>query len=108
MFRQRFIQKCVVRVENAQDGAVVLKEVGEEANRLLIHCAPQLAEGREVACAFLVERVEAVDVQPLAGEFRRQPSRARVAKHPPRLHQQRLGFVQVPHSRRRAQLPVGH
>ncbi len=45
----------------------------------------RLGELGKVPLALFVERVEVVDVQPLAGELGRQPPHARVAEHPPRL-----------------------
>jgi hypothetical protein len=45
----------VIGVEQVEHGAVALEEVGEEADRLLVHRAAQRGEGREQPFALLVE-----------------------------------------------------
>ena len=52
---QRIIQERVVGVEDVEHRAVVLKQVGEELNRLLVHRAAQADERGEVPLALFVE-----------------------------------------------------
>ena len=68
----------MVGVEDIEHGAVALEEVGEEPDGLLVHRAPERGELGEDLLALLVVRVEAADVEPLAGELggeRAAPSR---------------------------------
>ena len=98
---QRLVEERVVGVEDVEHRAVALEEVGEEPDRFLVHRAAEADEGREVPLALLVERVEVVDVQPLAGELGRQAADLVVLEHPPRLGREHLGVAQSA-ARRRA------
>ena len=51
---------CARVLEDVEHRAVALKQVGEEANRLLIHRAAQPGESREVPLALLAQLVEVV------------------------------------------------
>jgi hypothetical protein len=85
----------MVAIEEADDGRVVLKGVGEVANRFFVHRAAQLGEFREMAFALLVERVELVDMQPLAREFPGHAFDTRVLHHPFRLRAEHFRLPQV-------------
>src|SRR5262245_55341829 len=82
---ERLVQKRVIRVEDFEHRTIALKQIGEKANRLLIHRAAQSGKGREMPLALFVEGIKIVDVQPLTGKFRREPPSAIIAQHPVRL-----------------------
>ena len=106
MLREVFVQERVVRVQDVEHRAVALEEIGEEANRFFIHRAAQAGEAREVPLAFLAQLVEAVDVQPGAGELGRQSPHARVAEHPAGLRGEHVGVAQLALDGEVAQLGV--
>ena len=85
VLREVGIQERVIRIEDVQHRAVVLEQVGEETNRLLVHRAAQTGEGWEMAVALLAQFIEVVNVQPGAGELRREPARTFVLQHSTRL-----------------------
>ena len=95
MLREVGVQEGVVGIEDVQDRAVALEEVGEKPDRLLIHRAARSGEGGEVAFALLAQFVEVVDVQPGAGEFGRQPACAVVLHHAAHLRGEHVGLPQL-------------
>ena len=96
MLRQFLVQKRVVRVEQRQDRAIVLEEIGEKQDRLLLHRPPQGRERWKYRLTLLIMLSEAVDVKPLRAEFRGQPPGLRIAEHPLRLRHERFGVCQLP------------
>ena len=95
MLGQRLIQEGVIRVEKSQHGSIVLKRIGEKADRLFVHRPAQRRKFGEMALALFIEGFKIVDVQPGAGKFRGQTARARVADHPPGLGGQDGRFAQL-------------
>src|SRR5258705_7008653 len=95
MLREVFVQKGVVSIQDVQDRAVALEDVGEETNRLLIHRAAQAGEGREMPLALLAQLVEVVDVQPGAGELGGEPAGACIPGPATRLGGEQVGVAGV-------------
>jgi hypothetical protein len=69
VLRELGIHEGVIRIEQADDAAVVLNEVDEEAGDFLLHVVAEVEEGGEVALALFVERGDIADVQVLAAEL---------------------------------------
>jgi hypothetical protein len=63
------IHEGVIRIEQAEDAAVVLDEVDEEAGDFFLHVVAEVEEGGEVALALFVERGDIADVEVLAAEL---------------------------------------
>src|SRR5205085_1035116 len=106
MLREVHVQEGVIRVENVNDRAVILKQVSEETNRLLIHRAAQGSEGWEMPLALLPHLIKVVDMQPCSGELSCQASRARVAKHTAHLRGEHAGIMELATGCNRAQFRI--
>ncbi len=85
MLRERFVQKRVVRTKDFQYGTILLKQVRKKLNGFLGHRPAQAGERWEMPLALLVEMLEVIDVQPLAGKLCGQSANLRIAQHAPRL-----------------------
>ena len=87
---QIFVQERVIGVEQRRDRPVILKKVGDEEDRLLLHRAAEGGERRERLRALFVMLGEAVDMEPLRAELLGKPPRLWIAEHPPGLCEQHL------------------
>ena len=103
---QSLVDEGVIGIEQAQQGAVALKQMGKEADGLLVHVPAEIGKLREVLLAFFFDLVEVVDVQPLAGKLGGQTPHPAIGQHAPGLPDQHLGRTQPALGGQGAQLPV--
>ena len=103
---QSLVDEGVIGIEQAQQGAVALKQIGKEADGLLVHVPAYIGKLGEVLLAFFFDLVEVVDVQPLAGELGGQTPHPAIGQHAPGLPDQHLGRTQPALGGQGAQLPV--
>ena len=93
----------MVGIEEAQQRRVALKQIGEKPDRFFVHVAAKIRELGEVLLALLGERIEIMDVQPLASKLGGQAAHASVGEHTPGLLRQYVGRAQRAGGRRGAE-----
>ena len=93
MLGQHRVHEGVVAVQQIQNRAVVVDQIGEEADRLLEHRLAQLiVEARESLAVHGIEVFEMAEVQPVAAEFRGEAARTIVFQHAAGLREQHGGL----------------
>src|SRR5207244_5014664 len=108
VFRERFVEEGVIRVENLRDRTVALEEIEEEQDRFFVdRLAESRGERREQLLVLFLQRVEVADVNPLRAGLDRQRAEAFVLEHPSRLAGKGLRITQFSGGCASAQLIVG-
>ena len=102
------VEKGIVTGQQVQYRAVVGHRIGKEQDRFSIKVASDLGELREVAFAFLVERIEVPNMQPHGPKFDGHPLRFGVLEHPPSLSSERLGLRELTRTSQVHERIVGH
>ena len=94
MFRERAVHKGVIRIEQREHAAIILKQVDEEAGDFFLHGLAHVHEGGEVALTLFIERGDFADVQVLTAKLGGEAANAFVLHHAFHLSGEHIGLVE--------------